>query len=256
MFNQIRTDEYVGMQAEKIVVKGHGGKDIHAYFSRPLKDGSYPGVVLIPHKPGWDEFNFEVARRLTHHGFMTICPNIYEDFGHGLPAEIALKAQEEGWVSDDNMIGDVNGAIDYLESLPESSGKVGVIGMCSGGRHAFLAACSIDRFDAVVECWGGRIVQSESELTPLQPIAPISLTSQLNCPLLGIFGNEDKSIPREKVDLHEEELIKHSKEHTFLRYDGAGHAFWNYTAESYRPVQAIDAWNKALEFFSRHLKGV
>ena len=254
MFNQIRTDEYEGMLAETVTMQGYGGDRIRAYFSRPLGEGPYPGVILIPHMPGWDEMNREVARRLTHHGFVTICPNIFERFGHGLPTEVAGMAREQGGVPDDSVMGDVEGALEYLISLPYANGKVGVIGMCSGGRHAFLAGCRVQGIDAVVDCWGGRVVASAEELSPVNPVAPIDLTGELNAPLLGIFGNDDRFPSPEQVDIHEAELKKHGKDYTFLRYDGAGHAFWSYTGEAYRPVAAMDSWNKTLEFFTEHLK--
>jgi len=254
MWNQLQTDDYEGMLAETVTMPGYSGDRIHAYFSRPLGAGPYPGIILIPHMPGWDEMNREVARRFTQHGYAVLCPNIYERFGHGLPADIAAKAREQGGVSDDSVMGDCEGALDYLNSLPYSNGKVGVIGMCSGGRHAFLAGCRVKGLNAVVECWGGRVVMAKEELTPKQPVAPIDLTADLGCPLLGIFGNDDKFPTPEQVNLHEEALKKHGKEYQFFRYDGAGHAMWSHDREMYRPVQAMDSWEKALAFFEKHLR--
>ena len=95
---------------------------------------------------------------------------------------------------------------------------------------------------------------SQAELTPARPVAPIDLTSQLNCPLLGIFGNDDRSPTPEHVNRLEEELKKHGKNYAFHRYDGAGHAFWSYDRDAYRPAQAMDSWDKALEFFGKHLR--
>lgn len=253
MWNQFRTDAYEGMLAETVTIKGYNGDRIRAYFSRPLKDGPYPGIILIPHMPGWDEMNREVARRFTQHGYLAICPNIYERFGHGLPGEVSAKVRAAGGVSDDSVMGDCEGALEHL--IPHSNGKVGVIGMCSGGRHAFLAGCRVKGLDAAVDCWGGRVVASPEDLTPAQPVAPIDLTGQLNCPLLGIFGNDDKSPSPEQVDRHEEELKKHGKNYTFHRYDGAGHAFWSYDREVYRPVQAMDSWEKVFAFFEKYLRG-
>jgi len=242
------------MLAETVTMHGHDDDRIHAYFSRPLGEGPYPGIVLIPHMPGWDELNREVARRFTQHGFLVVCPDIYERFGHGRPDQVALRAREAGGVPDASVMGDCEGAVDYLAGLPYSNGHVGVIGMCSGGRHAFLAACQVEGLDAAVECWGGRVVMAEEDLSEAQPVAPIDLTSQLSCPLMGIFGNDDKFPTPEQVDLHEAELVKHGKEYVFHRYDGAGHAIWNHAGESYRPTQAMDSWNKALQFFDQHLR--
>ena len=255
MWNDLRTDAYEGMLAETVTMPGAGGDRIHAYFSRPLGAGPYPGIILIPHLPGWDELNREVARRFTQHGFLAICPNIYERFGHGQPAEVAARAREAGRVPDDSVLGDCAGALGYLTSLPYSNGRVGVIGMCSGGRHAFLAACRVPGLAAAVDCWGGGVIQAKEELTPSTPVAAIDYTSQLACPLLGIFGNDDKFPTPELVDQHEAELKKHGKDYVFHRYDGAGHAMWNHAGESYRPVQAMDSWNKVLAFFDEHLRG-
>jgi len=252
MWNQTRTDTYQGMVAETVTMPGFNQEVIQAYFSKPLTPGPHPGVILIPHMPGWDELNREVARRLTDHGFMVLCPNIYQRFGHGLPAEIAIKARKAGLVPDESVMGDCRGALDYLLAQPESNGRVGVIGMCSGGRHAFMAACQVPELSAAVELWGGHVVMDK--LSSSQPVAPIDLTPALSCPLLGIFGNDDDAPTPGEVDQHEAELRRQGKDYTFHRYDGAEHAIWNYTRDSYRPGAAMDSWDKVLAFFEHHLK--
>jgi len=253
MWNDLLTDAYEGMMAETITIRGCCDESVRAYYSRPLGAGPYPGIVLIPHMPGWDELNREVARRFTQHGYAVVCPDIYTRFGHGRPDEVAGRARQAGGVPDETVIGDCRGALDYLTAQPNSNGRVGVIGMCSGGRHAFLAACEIPEFGAAVDCWGAGVIQAPEQLSEARPVAPIDLTEQLNCPLLGIFGNDDKFPTPEQVDRHEAELRRLGKDFEFHRYDGAGHAFWNYAGESYRPVQAMDSWNKVLAFFEENL---
>lgn len=254
MWNQLRTDEYEGMLAETVTITGQNGEPIHAYFSRPLGKGPFPGIVLVAHLPGWDEFFRETTRRFSQHGYLAICPDVYCRFGHGTPTEVAALARSAGGVTDDNVVGDSEGAMKYLKALPYSNGKVGVIGTCSGGRHSFLIACRVSGLDAAVDCWGGRVVASKEDLTPAQPVAPIDYTSSLSCPLLGIFGNDDQSPSPEQVNRHEAELKKHGKNYRFHRYDGAGHGFWYYHTERYRPPQAMDAWEKVFEFFGEHLQ--
>jgi carboxymethylenebutenolidase len=150
-------------------------------------------------------------------------------------------------------VGDVAGARNTLRSLPYSSGKVGVFGTCSGGRHAYLAACRVAGFDAAVDCWGGRVVMSAEELTPKQPVAPIEYTADLSCPLLGLFGEEDRSPTPEQVAQHERELAKHGKTYEFHMYPGAGHGFFYYDRAAYRQQQAVDGWSKLFAFLARHL---
>ena len=254
MWNQLHTGDYEGMLAETITMRGHNNDLVRAYYSRPLGNGPYPGVILIPHMPGWDEINREVARRFTQHGYVAICPDIFGQFGQGQPSEIAGKAREAGGVPDDSVMGDCEGALNYLKSQPYSNGRVGVIGMCSGGRHSFLAACRVDGLSAAVDCWGGGVVMAKEDLSPARPVSPIDLTSQLKVPLMGIFGNDDLNPTAEKVNQHEAELKKHGKNYIFHRYDGAGHGFWSYDRDMYRPAAAIDSWNKVFEFFEKHLR--
>ena len=97
------------------------------------------------------------------------------------------------------------------------------------------------------------MVQSKEELTPSQPVAPIDYTKDLSCPLLGLFGNEDKAPTPEQVNQHEAELKKHGKSYEFYRYDGAGHGFFYYDRGAYRQEQAMDGWKKVWAFCERTL---
>ena len=82
---------------------------------------------------------------------------------------------------DDQCIGDVQRRGRYLRALPTANGKVGVIGYCSGGRQAYVVACSLD-IDAAVDCYGGRVVATPEDLTPARPISPIDRTPDLALP--------------------------------------------------------------------------
>jgi len=249
-----QTHMYEGMLAETVTMRGAKGDSINAYFARPLGPGPFPGMVVIHHLPGWDEWYRECTRKFAHHGYAAISPNLYFREGHGTPEDLGAKVRGAGGVSDDQVLGDVEGAMNLLRSLPFVNGKVGVFGTCSGGRHAFLAACRLRGFNAAVECWGGRVVMSKEELTPKQPVAPIDYTRDLSCPLIGLFGNEDKSPSPEQVNQHEAELKRHGKHYEFHRYDGAGHGFFYYDKPAYRQEQAVDGWKKVLAFLEKHLK--
>jgi carboxymethylenebutenolidase len=251
MWNQFQTDAPDGMQAETINIAGNNGDTINAYFARPTGAGPYPGIVLVHHLPGWDEFYREMARRFAFHGYITICPNLYARFGQGSPDDVAAKARGAGGVSDDSVVGDCKAALDFLKAQPNCTGKVGIIGTCSGGRHSFVVACRTQAFDAIADLWGGGVVQTE--LTPQRPVNPIEMTRDLNCPILGLFGNDDQNPSPEQVNQHEAALKQHGKNYEFHRYDGAGHGFFYYHAPAYRQQQAMDGWAKVFDFFSRTL---
>jgi carboxymethylenebutenolidase len=134
-------------------------------------------------------------------------------------------------------------------------GCVSVMGTCSGGRHAYLAACRLPDVDAVINCWGGRVVTSADDLTDKQPVAPVDYTANLFCPVLGLFGDEDKSPSPEQVDTLEAALEKHGKAYEFHRYPNAGHGFFYHDrAAAYRADAAVDGWAKVWAFLDRELR--
>ena len=139
-----------------------------------------------------------------------------------------------------------------LRALPTSNGKVGVIGYCSGGRHAFLTAVSLP-VDAAVDCYGAFVVGTPPEGFPLKVTPLVGRVAELDCPLLGLFGNDDVFPNPEQVDELEAALKDAGKDYEFHRYDGAGHAFFTVDRTAYRPEAAVDGWQRVFDFFGAHL---
>ena len=255
MWNSFSTDQRQSVTSEVITYPGGGGDEIHAYVVHPGTDGPLPGVVALHHMPGWDEFYRELSDRLARHGYHVICPDLYCRIGHGRPDDVAAKVRAQGGVADDSVVGDCGAAMEWLKAQPSSNGRVGIIGSCSGGRHAVLAASRIRGFSAIVDLWGGGVVMPAEQLSPARPVAPIDLTADLDGPLLGLFGNDDVHPPPDQVDMHEAVLKEHGKDHEFHRYDGAGHGFFYYQSPAYRAEAAMDGWAEVFAFFEKHLKG-
>ena len=244
---------YRGMTCENVIINGDRGTPITAYVARPDGPGRFPGVVLVHHLPGWSELYIETTRRFAHHGYLAICANLYEREGQGNPDDVAAKARAGGGIADAQMVGDTAAAVKCRRAQSDHNGKVGLFGSCSGGRHAVIYASQNNDVDACVDLWGGRVVMGKEELNAKTPTAPIDMTKNLSCPLLGIFGNEDRAPSPEQVNSHEAELKKCAKAHEFHRYDGAGHGFFYWHRPIYRPEQCMDAWGKLSAFFGKHL---
>jgi len=252
-WNSYNTAEHKGVSAEVASYTAGNGDLLHAYIAKPSGDGPFPGIVLVHHLPGWDEFYRETAVRFANHGYNVISPDYYCREGHGTPDEVTAKVRAGGGLADDQVLADANAAAAWLKSLPTSNGKVGIIGTCSGGRASFMVAARSSSFDAVVDLWGGRVVMAPEALNEKTPVAPIDYTKDLNIPLLGLFGNDDASPSPAEVDQHEAALKQHGKNYEFHRYDGAGHGFFYYDRPMFRQQQALDGWNKVFAFFEKNL---
>ena len=245
---------YDGMIAETVTITGHEDDAIEAYFARPLGTANVPGVVVLHHMPGWDEWSKEVVRKFAYHGYAALGPHLYSRYGPGRWDDVAAAGRAAVGMPDAQVMGDAQGAVDYLRRLPYANGKVGIIGFCSGGRQSYMAACTLEGLNAAVDCWGGRVVAKPEELNERQPRAVIDMTPDMRCPLLGIFGNDDRNPDVEQVNQIEAALKKSDKNYEFHRYDGAGHGFFYHDRPAYRQEQAVDGWKKLFTFLATHLQ--
>jgi len=240
------------MAAGTVRLTGHGGDDIEAYLAQPLDRTGFGSVVVLHHMPGYDWPSKEITRRFASRGYAALMPNLhYRDAPGASPDDAAAACRANGGVPDDRLVGDVSAAVSYLKALDGSNGKAGVIGYCSGGRQSFLAACKLP-LDAAVDCYGAAIVRAPEGL-PIKMTPIVGLAGDLSCPLLGLFGEEDKyPTPEETAELSEE-LTRLGKEHEFHTYAGAGHSFFSVNRPSYRPEAASEGWERIWEFYGRLL---
>src|SRR3954471_19227835 len=244
------------LSATTIEIAGDGGDPIEAYLARPEGDLPRGGVVVIHHMPGFDRATKEIVRRFAELGYDAICPNLYSRQAPGAdPSDAAATVRAQGGVTDAQLLGDVAGAATYLRSQPTSNGRVGVIGHCSGGRQAVLVGCHLE-VDAAVDCYGAYVTGTVPADWPLKITNLVDQLPDLRCPLLGLFGNDDKFPTPEQADELESILRREGKAYEFHRYDGAGHAFFSVDRPSYRVEAANDGWERIATFFATHLQTV
>ena len=243
------------MTAATVGIQGDHRDEIEAYLARPEGAAPRGGVVVIHHMPGYDRGTKEMVRRFAVMGYDAICPNLYSRQAPGAaPDDAAAVARANGGIPDDQLVGDVAGAAAYLRTLPTSNGKVGVIGHCSGGRQSVLAACNVD-LDAAVDCYGAYVTGTPPADWPLKVTNLVDQLPELRCPLLGLFGKEDKYPSPEQVDELQSILSSNGKSFERHDYDDAAHAFFAVDRPSYRPLAAVDGWQRIETFYGNHLGG-
>jgi carboxymethylenebutenolidase len=239
--------------AESIRISGHGGDQIEAYYARPLGPGPFGAVVVIHHLPGYDAATKEITRRFATLGFLAICPNLYWREAPGAsPDDAAAVGRANGGVSDERLVGDVAGAAAFLRELPYSNGKVGTIGFCSGGRQSFLSACSLP-LEAAVVCYGAFIVGNPPAGSGMNAVPLVDRAPQVSCPVLGLFGADDKYPSPEQVGELDAALTSARKPHEFHSFEDAGHAFFAVDRPSYRSAAAVEGWQLIEAFYRREL---
>src|SRR5258706_3072057 len=150
-----------------------------AYVSLPAGAGPHPGVVLLHHQGGIDEFTRDFAERLVANGYAVIAPDNF----HHAPVGLDRDARKQH-LDDRRMANDVAAAIAWLRSNPHvASDRLAVMGHCMGGRTTFLAIGVHRDFRAAAVWYGGGTFQVRGRPGP----TPFDRMDGINCPVLGFF---------------------------------------------------------------------
>ncbi len=239
------------LRADTISITGFNDDEIEAYLAVPTDVESVGSMIIIHHMPGYDEGTKEIARKFAANGYAALIPNLYYRVAPGAsPDDAAATQRSLGGVSDEQLVGDAKGAMDYLKSLPISNGKVGVIGYCSGGRQSFLVGLRLP-VDAVVDCYGAFVSVDPPAEFPLKVKSLIGEVDQLHAPVLGLFGAEDQFPSPEQTQMLADALTAAGKDFTFRTFESAGHAFFMVDRVSFRPEAAIEGWKDIFSFLDR-----
>jgi carboxymethylenebutenolidase len=218
-----------------------------------VPDRPRAAVIVIQEAFGVNDHISEVTRRFAEAGYHAVAPHLfhragggtvpYDDFSKVLPMFAGL--------DDEGILGDVDATLAYLaeSEFGWPAAKCGIVGFCMGGRVAFLVAARRD-LGAAVTFYGGGIVTTRFPQFP----ALIDEAAGLKTPWLGLFGDNDESIPVEDVERIRSEAASAPFKSEVVRYADAGHGFHcDARASHYNAEAAADGWSRTLAWFGEHL---
>jgi len=207
-------------------------------------------VIVVQEAFGVNDHIQDVTRRFAAAGYLAVAPAFfhragggtapYDDFSQVMPLF-------EG-ISDDGILIDVDATIAHLEARGFDRSRIGIVGFCFGGRVTFLTAVR-RKLGAAVGFYGGGIVSS----SPLGLPALIEEAADVQTPWLGLFGDLDKGIPVDDVEVLREALGDAEVVADIVRYADAEHGFHCDARDAYHQESAADAWRRSLAWFDTHL---
>jgi carboxymethylenebutenolidase len=245
------------ISGEDLTYPGAGGTLIKAYLAKPNTSEPLPAVIVIHEAGGLNEHIRDMTNRFANLGYIALGVDLYTREGGPPPAgDMEAMMKRLFSMSDATVLGDLEGAADFLRDRQDVNGRVGCIGFCMGGRYTLLFASASDRLDAAVDCWGGFIHSATPDQlsTPERPIPPLELASKITCPLLAAVGAEDQNPSPEIATRLSQRASESGWEVKVDVYEGAGHAFIADYRPTYRPEPAAKLWQQIVPFFARHLK--
>ncbi len=224
------------------------GNAMRMHVSAPIGAGPFPGIVIMQHQGGVDEFVRQITSRVAQAGYIAAAPDLYHRDGPDCKDDIVARRSR---LSDRRIINDIAATVNFLQRHDSvAREQIGIIGFCMGGRLAILGAATNPAFKAAVAFYPGNTFRAWGRDIP----SPFERMVDIHCPVQAHFGADDPNPSSEDMAKLDRELTKLSKPHEFHSYANAGHAFLDSTKESYRRDADEASWPKALEFLDRQLK--
>ncbi len=255
------------------------------YFAYPEHAAlPLPGVIVIHEIGGVNENIEDITRRIAAAGYAALAPDLFAvngvrpealsserikmttGFMFNLPPEVRgdpAKRTEELAKLPENERSKISETIGQLYAGPEKTPlyieklmvavrylkherketaeqKVACVGFCMGGGLSALLACEDNDISGAAVYYG---------MTP-----PADKIEKLNCPVIAFYGGNDQRI-NAGIPLFIESSKKSGKSYEHYIYQGANHAFFNDSAQSYDVKAARDSFARLTAFLSRTLSG-
>jgi carboxymethylenebutenolidase len=243
----VHTDS-TGIEAGETQIPTNNG-NLPAYYAKPAHKGSYPVILVNEEIFGVHEYIKDVCRRWAKLGYLAVATEYYARIGDlskmtdvkQIIADVISKAP------DDQYMADLDSTAAWALKNGGSSTRVGVMGFCRGGRQTWLYAAHSPHLKAAVAFYGPLL----GAPTPIQPHTALDVAAEIKCPVLGLYGAQDTSIPVESVRDAEAKAKAAHKTVDIVIYPDAPHGFHADYRPSYRQADAEDAWKRAQAWFHR-----
>lgn len=210
-----------------------------AYVARPKAEKKYPAVIVIHENRGLNAHIEDVARRAAAAGYLAIAPNALSALGK-TPANEDEARQWFRDIKPEDALKNFMNAVDYLSARKDHSGNTGCVGFCWGGAMANNLAVNVPALKAAVAFYGRQPNSAD--------VSKIKAAVQLH------YGGLDEGV-NSGISAYEEALKKNKVNYELYIYEGVQHAFHNDTsAARYNEAAAKLAWQRTLDFFTKHLR--
>lgn len=220
-----------------------------AYIAMPEKlpaPKQFPCVIVIQEIFGINKGIREKCDWLASQGFIACAPDLFWriepniELSDQVPEELQRAFDLFGQFDVDQGIEDIKATLHTLKGHANSTGKVGCLGYCLGGKLAYLSACRTN-INASVGYYGVGIEELLAEAKNIA--APLALH----------IAEKDGFVPPEAQRRIHEGLGDHPHV-TLYDYSGMDHAFTRVGGDNYDEVAAKIADARSIEFLNKNLK--
>jgi len=207
-------------------------------------------LIVVQEAFGVNEHIREVCERFAAQGYYVVAPELFHRSGS---PEVAYDDFPEamahlGQLTAEGIDHDLRAASGFLIEAGFSPASTGIVGYCMGGTVTFFAA-TLGIVGAAAPYYGSGLEVGRFGLP-----GQITMAPDLNCPLIGFYGDLDTGIPIEQVEALREALAATDQVTEVVRYADAHHGFHcDGRPDKFNADAAADAYRRTLDFFAAHL---
>lgn len=228
----------------EIIIPSKDGQSFSAYIAIPGQTPA-PAVILIQEIFGVNREMRDKCDTLAQQGFLAIAPDLFWRLEPGV--QLTDKTEAEWKKAFDLMnrfdidqgIEDLRATCHSVTGHAQSTGKVGCVGYCLGGKLAYLMAART-KIAASVAYYGVGLDALTAEIPAIAN------------PLLLHIAEEDKFVGKEAQEKIKSAVSANPKI-TAYSYPGVNHAFARLNGEHYDAAAAQLANDRTLEFLKTSL---
>lgn len=226
------------LKAEYIEIPAPGYGKLRGYLVKPAKAaGKLPTVLVVHENRGLNPHIEDIARRVALDNFIAFAPDALFPLG-GYPGDEDKARELFQKLDQAKTREDFVAAADYLQRLPQGTGRVGVVGFCYGGGIANFLATRVPGLSAAVPFYGS---------------PPTADVAKIKAPLLLQFAATDERI-NAAWPAYEKELQAAGVKYQAYVYPGTQHGFNNDTTPRFDKDAAAVAWQRTISFFNEQLR--
>lgn len=232
------------VSTDHLVLEASDGNRFAAFRATP--DAPSAAVVILPDVRGLFRFYEELAIRFAEAGHDAIAIDYF-----GRTAGVGTRDADFSFrehVDQTTYAGvraDVAAAVSRLRT-DGADRPVFTVGFCFGGSNPWAQASNGHALAGAIGFYG----HPDRERPPGAGTV-IDRVPEMTCPVLGLMGGADPSIPADAVERFDRALTRHGIEHEIVSYPGAPHSFFDRKHEEFSDESA-DAWQRVLAFIDTH----
>tara|TARA_B110000977_G_scaffold29947_1_gene39093 strand:+ start:4896 stop:5618 length:723 start_codon:yes stop_codon:yes gene_type:complete len=212
-----------------------------------------PAVVLYMDIPGIREELRDMCRHIAEQGYVAILPDLY--YRDGAVRFDLSKGEEElkkmfamgSKLTNEMIIRDTKGLVDYCKSSDFITDKIGCVGYCMSGQFVIAAAGSFPAdIKAAASLYGVRIVTD-------QPDSPHLLADKIEAELYLGFAEHDPYVEDFIIPDLTAALDANNVTYTLETHAGTEHGFCFKQRPTYNDAAAKKVWDTLFDLYKRTL---